>query len=167
MRRNQENNNYELGLPAPNNYNFSYENRNDYRIYADIVQSRNEALKMKFQLYIVIIFVFVFLLLFFWVVGKLDKSKEEEAIENLPENYVCVTSNPDQYIGKNYLIASKEYEAMGYTVIECIPEHDLIIGFFHHPGTTISISIGGNRNFKAGDIYPKDTPVTIVYHDFS
>ena len=73
-------------------------------------------------------------------------------------------------IGKNYQTVQLQFSDAGFNNVKTIPVEDLKDGFFFKDtkknNTIQSITVKGNIDFKEGETYGKDDPVTIYYHTY-
>ena len=84
-----------------------------------------------------------------------------ENMRPLKENEIKMSANASEYYGKNYNEIVTTLENLGFTNISTEAIYDLWSDTFK--GEVKSVSIGGNSDFKRGDILTKDSPVVIVY----
>ena len=82
------------------------------------------------------------------------------------EDEVRLTANAKSYIGENYEQVVRELEDMGFTNVDTMRQEDLIVGWFTKDGEVAKVSINGDTDFEAWEIFPKDTNVVVTYHTF-
>lgn len=58
----------------------------------------------------------------------------------------------------------KVLESSGFSNIECINKHDVILGIFAKADRVETVSVDGKEIASGGKIYLPDTPITITYH---
>lgn len=91
---------------------------------------------------------------------------ENEYTENLDqvgESDIMMPSDASEYNYKNYKEVESTIKDLGFTNISTEILYDIVFGITDE-GETESVSIGGNRDFKRGDIFSKDEEVVITYH---
>lgn len=69
----------------------------------------------------------------------------------------------DSYVGKNYKIVVKEFEARGFENIETIDLDDAGL-LWNKEGTVESVSVAGNSNFDSDKYFYPTDKVIISYH---
>lgn len=85
-------------------------------------------------------------------------------IEKPDVDIIKIPSSSKEYKGDNYEQVLRELKDIGFTDIEVIMQEDLVLGLFTKDGSIERISIGGDHDFRAGDIFLKDEHVIITYH---
>ena len=65
---------------------------------------------------------------------------------------------------KNFNSMTIMFRGAGFSNVTAVPLNDLNIFTQGKNGQVESITINGNSNFRAGDIYPKNSRVLITYH---
>ncbi len=68
--------------------------------------------------------------------------------------------------GKDYEEIAEAFKNKGFQNIEFEKDEDLITGWMTKDGSIESISINGDDDFKAGEIYDEKVTVIIKYHTF-
>ena len=81
----------------------------------------------------------------------------------LAEGEVKTLSTNSSFIGDNYKEAISTFEEWGFTNIKAVPVYDIYFGITSEESVA-SVFIGGEKNFKYGDIFRKDAEVVINYH---
>lgn len=81
----------------------------------------------------------------------------------LSENETKLDVAASEYKNKNYEDVKSALEKLGFTNIKFEIMYDIVFGITAD-GTVESVSIADNKDFKRGDVFPKDAKVVIVYH---
>ena len=68
--------------------------------------------------------------------------------------------------GEQYQEIVKQLSSIGFGDFEITADYDLITGLFNKSGEIESISIDGESKFEKGQIFPADSKIEIIYHDF-
>ncbi len=103
----------------------------------------------------------LFLMLAFLVAGMFLASAEKPN-----KDEVKMPASSEEYEGIHYKQVIKTMEDMGFNNIEIFTQDDLITGWVTKDGSVAGISINGDNDFCEGDIFSKDSIVTITYHTF-
>ncbi len=93
-------------------------------------------------------------------------SVEVEYTENLgevDENEVMMTSNASDYEYRNYKDVETELKQLGFKNITTKILYDIELGWTEE-GETETVSVGGKKDFKRGDIFSNSDEVVITYH---
>ena len=56
------------------------------------------------------------------------------------------------------------FRSAGFKNVNAVPLNDLNMFTMKNNGKVDSVSINGNEEFEEGDIFPKNSHVTITYH---
>lgn len=88
---------------------------------------------------------------------KLDRLPE------LKDGEIRVVTSASKYIYKNYTEVEADLRRLGFTNIKYEILYDIIWGWTES-GEVDSISIAGNKEFTAGDIFANDSEIVITYH---
>lgn len=86
-----------------------------------------------------------------------------EQLRDLADNEAKVTAGASEYAYKNYQEVKTAFESAGFTNIKCVAVYDIVWGLTEEESVE-SVSIGGNKDFKQGEIFAKDAEVVITYH---
>lgn len=81
----------------------------------------------------------------------------------LTDSEIKIMNTESYYWGENYTQIVTEFENLGFTNIKTKPVYDIIWGITEK-GSVDDVKIGGNDDFKRGDIFSKDTEIIITYH---
>ncbi len=152
------------------NHNYTYKKVDEARIRETERKEKVKLKELEYQYkakwrkvfttafsYIVYIAAFILLLIF------LSESMQPR---KLNFNEVQLPISAEEYIDENYETVANEFKNMGFTNIECIAQNDLITGWFTKDGAIERISIDGDYQFESGDIFTKDSIVSITYHTY-
>ena len=86
-----------------------------------------------------------------------------EQLRDLADNEAKVTAGASDYAYENYQEVKTAFESAGFTNIKCVAVYDIVWGLTEEESVE-SVSIGGNKDFKQGEIFAKDAEVVITYH---
>lgn len=104
------------------------------------------------------------------VTEKLTESEiTSEVVETtLATDEVRMDKSAYDYGYENYMEVEKELKDKGFTNIKINTSYELNTGWLDSAGINDvkEISIGGNSEFKSGDVFKKNAKVIIVYKDF-
>lgn len=67
------------------------------------------------------------------------------------------------FLGTNYKDAINDLEKLGFTNIAKVPVYDVIWGITDVESTS-DVTIGGNDDFKRGNVFKKDVEIVVTYH---
>lgn len=67
---------------------------------------------------------------------------------------------------ENYKTVVSQLEDAGFTNVKTEKIEDLVTGLLKKDGQVESVSIAGETEFKKGDSFAKDSPITVTYHTF-
>lgn len=81
----------------------------------------------------------------------------------LSENEAKLDAAASEYRNKNYEDVKSSLEKLGFTNIKFEIMYDIVFGITTD-GTVESVSIAENKDFKRGDVFPKDAEIIIAYH---
>ena len=98
---------------------------------------------------------------FTFIVGD-DKKKKARRTSFSDE--VQITKNMQNYSGKDYIKVASLFQASGFTNVSANSLRDLSFFSSKKDGQVESVSINGNDDFEAGDIFSKTDHVVITYH---
>ena len=87
-------------------------------------------------------------------------------LEKPKQNEVAIPMSSSEYEGDNYNQVLIELKNSGFTNVQIVENPDLVTGWINKDGDVERVSINGDYNFDAGDIFPKDSKVIITYHTF-
>lgn len=82
------------------------------------------------------------------------------------EGMVQTPANMKMQRGRNYKEVIEDFEDKGFTNIQTETIEDLEYGHTFRNGHVEQISVGGDTNYDAGVLVPKDTKVVIRYHTY-
>ena len=77
---------------------------------------------------------------------------------------VAISNSMVDCIDKGYQAIETIFRSAGFTNIRTIPLGDLSFFTKNKNGLVDSVSINGEENFKAGEIFPKHSVIIISYH---
>ena len=83
------------------------------------------------------------------------------------EGMVQTPANMRMQRGRNYKEVIEDFEDKGFTNIQTETIEDLEYGHTFRNGHVEQISVGGDTNYDAGVLVPKDTKVVIRYHTYN
>ena len=87
-------------------------------------------------------------------------------IEKPSQNEVAIPMSSNEYEGDNYSQVLSELENAGFMNVQLVEKADLVTGWITKEGDVERVSINGDYDFDAGDVFPKDAKVIITYHTF-
>ncbi|KXT72614.1 large hypothetical protein [Streptococcus sp. DD10] len=67
---------------------------------------------------------------------------------------------------QNYKTVVNQLEDAGFTKVKTEKIEDLVTGILKKDGQVESVSIAGETEFQKGDVFDKNTPITVTYHTF-
>ena len=79
------------------------------------------------------------------------------------EGEAAVPDSATSYLFEDYREVQSELSAAGFTNFSYSILYDIIFGITPE-GEVDSVTIDGNSDFEAGDVYPNDVPIVITYH---
>ena len=98
-----------------------------------------------------------------YLIFKLLPEKENEKVL-LSSGGVKFPQGLEPFTEQNYEAARLTLANAGFTNINCINMHDLILGLLTKPGKIESIIVDGNKIMSGGNVYMPNVPITITYH---
>ena len=90
--------------------------------------------------------------------GEVDTTPKEEMIK--------INFSSKELKDEDYRDVRTRFEKAGFTNITVEPLKDLVTGWIDTKDAVESVSINGQTTFSAGDSFPKDAEIRIVYHAF-
>ncbi|HEL2007030.1 DUF4839 domain-containing protein [Streptococcus suis] len=106
---------------------------------------------------------FLFLCLAFFASFSLVACGSSSEPTNTNKIAIPVGSSPEE---ADYQSVQKQLEDAGFENVSTQKIEDLTFGIFTKDGEIEKITVKGTDSFSEGDLFEKDTPITIHYHTF-
>ncbi|CYU48226.1 DUF4839 domain-containing protein [Streptococcus suis] len=106
---------------------------------------------------------FLFLCLAFFASFSLVACGSSSEPTNTNKIAIPVGSSPEE---ADYQSVQKQLEDAGFENVSTQKIEDLTFGIFTKDGEVEKITVKGTDSFSEGDLFEKDTPITIHYHTF-
>lgn len=106
---------------------------------------------------------FLFLCLAFFASFSLVACGSSSEPTNTNKIAIPVGSSPEE---ADYQSVQKQLEDAGFENVSTQKIEDLTFGIFTKDGEIEKITVKGTASFSEGDLFEKDTPITIHYHTF-
>lgn len=101
-------------------------------------------------------------LMVLWLTHK-DKSYDFDF-----DDKVKIPAGISSYDRQSYRTIEIKFKSAGFTNIKCLPQNDIVLGWFSKPDMVESITINGckisSAEINSGKKYNPDVPVVITYH---
>lgn len=85
-----------------------------------------------------------------------------DAKSEIADNEAKIMSSSTSFVGQNYKSVVSSLKELGFTNIKEIPIYDIIFGITAS-GSTKSVSIGGSKDYKRGDVFLRDIDIVVTY----
>ena len=97
-----------------------------------------------------------------FVLVLLVPKTEEKKVSTAPR--IVITAAMTNYNGKNVEVMRSVFINAGFTRVQMVPLFDLNLLTRSMQGMVVAISIDKNENIRAGEYYPADAEIVILYH---